>query len=475
MTATEQALAVPTVPLDQIRAHPANPRINAVADDELVESVRAQGVLDPVMVAPAEDGDGWILIDGHRRWSAAGKAGLTSIGINPRYDLVTEAQQIEVMVVTGLQKELLSPVEEAAGYEQLALLGMDEAAIAAATGFGVRRVADRLKLNAFPAQVRAKVHAGEATLVDVAALVEFADDPAATAELEEALGTPNFVQQVYAARRRRDLTIRRAEKAAEFEALGARLAVSVPGASGLVEIDGEEHRAYGMHNFDTDELRGPDGHDGCLAYCVPEYEYSDPYLVCVDYAKHPRQVPPAKPSQAQSEWEAQQAVREERRIQREAARDARVGWLAEHFTTMFPPRTHGTLVAAARAGLPFLVIDDREAIESGILLTALGLTPENDSYAAEASAKASYASGLAQAKAPEVLAGFARYLAALIADLLRVGEEPQFLDDVEPVQYALGVWDWLKSAGYPLSDFDKAERTALEVRHTELTTEAEAS
>src|SRR5207237_758715 len=79
------------LPLDQIHAHENNPRRHVVADDEMVDSIRAVGVLTPVTVAPALDGDGYTMIGGHRRESGARAAGLTQIPAIIREDLVTEA------------------------------------------------------------------------------------------------------------------------------------------------------------------------------------------------------------------------------------------------------------------------------------------------------------------------------------------------------------------------------------------------
>lgn len=473
MTTTDQTLETPRVQLARIHDHEANPRINAVADPEFVESIRRQGVLDPLMVAPRADGD-YDLIDGHRRKDGAAQAGLLEVPVNVRYDLVTEAQKIEVMVVTGLQKELLTPVEEAAGYEQLSLLGFDEEAIAAATGFGVRRVRERLKLNTLPPEVRTGVHTGDISLVDIAALDEFAGDAVAVTELEERLGTPNFRQHVFEMRSRREREARKATVIARFVEAGALAVRSVPGAPGrVVDVEtGEEFQVSGMHMFPAD-LKDPAAHDGCLGYLDPDYLYSDPYLVCLDPAKHPQPAAVAPTAPVDSEWEKKQAERQADAARLAAASAARLEWLREHFTGMFPTKSHQPLAKAAQAFLPVLITDPRDSINAGVLLDAFGIHLEAQNYQAQDDAKASYATGIGALNPTGVLASFAAYLAAAVTDLLDVPALD--LDTPTELLHQLTLWDWLKAAGYPMSDVDTQIRRELEVKHTEVSADAEAS
>lgn len=465
---------VPRLPLDQIHHHPANPRIDAVADDELVASIQAMGVLDPLMVAPAVDADGWVLIDGHRRDNAARRAGLTEVPVNPRYDLVTEAQQIEVMVVTGLKKELLTPVEEAKGYEQMALLGMDEAAIAASTGFPVRRVRERMRINDTSDLVRHALHTGQASLADLAVLQEFVDDETELKVLEGSLGTPNFAQQVYAARGRRERRARHQALIADFEALGARRTRAVAGAPGLVADDetGEKYLGARRIEYLTQPLQDVSAHPDCLIYVVVDWsDYTDPYLACRDQTAHPETAAPADPVAQESDWEKRRAERAELNAARRAAHLARVDWLTGHFAAMFPARSHGDLAAAARVGLPLLLIDDREAVDSGTLCAALGLGTDLG-YGDARDALEAAASDYTTAKPTTALQGLATWLAVVIGDQLDEGY-PEHVDDLMQLGYQLSLWDWLKKAGYRSSDVDQALVHALEVRHTELTRQAE--
>ena len=109
------------IPLGSIRANTRQPRKHIDADgiSGLADSVRAQGVMQPVVVRPAEGG-GYELIAGERRWRAARAAGLATIPA-----LVRESDDRESLVlalVENVAREDLSPIEEARAYAVL----MDE-------------------------------------------------------------------------------------------------------------------------------------------------------------------------------------------------------------------------------------------------------------------------------------------------------------------------------------------------------------
>lgn len=473
-------MSIGHIPLDQIQAHPNNPRRHAVADEEMVDSIRAVGLMTAVTVAPAVEGAGYTMIGGHRRFDGATKAGLTEVPAVIREDLVTEAQQLEAMLVENLHRSDLTAVEEAEAYEQLVLQGMDADAIASATGRKASTVKARLKLNGLAETTRDRLHAGEMTLLDAEAMLEFADDPAATAELEQAIGTGNFQQRLYVIRDRRTREARKAELIAEYEAAGARLATSIPGTPGKVMVDGVEHRASGFHMF-ADEAQDPAAHPDCLVYVVPEWAYSDPTLHCINpsaHPAHPRYTSTPSP-RVESDWEKERAEREERAARRAAASAARLDWLRDHFRGMFTARSASPLAAAAKAFLPTTLHDGRwpEVVDDTLLLAALDAVPGDEaaglSYEAVADVKAAYAAGLSRAKPGKVLETFAAWLAALVADQLN--QDMQWAEDDAEVLHHLGLWDWLKSAGYEFSDVDKEIVTTVEVRHTELANEAEAS
>ena len=105
------------VPLDSIRANPLQPR-HAFAErelDELTESIRSVGILQPLVVRRV--GDGYELIAGERRMRAARKAGLTEVPVIERQ--TTDDDMLTLALVENLQREDLNPIEKARGFKDL--------------------------------------------------------------------------------------------------------------------------------------------------------------------------------------------------------------------------------------------------------------------------------------------------------------------------------------------------------------------
>ncbi len=105
------------VPVDRVRPNPYQPRSEFEAGSlgELVESIRENGLLQPLVVRPA--GDGWELVAGERRWRA-----IRELGWERAPAVVRELEDDQMLVlalVENLQRENLSPLEEAAGYRKL--------------------------------------------------------------------------------------------------------------------------------------------------------------------------------------------------------------------------------------------------------------------------------------------------------------------------------------------------------------------
>jgi ParB family chromosome partitioning protein len=124
---------------------------------ELTESIKAQGVLQPVLVR--KDGDGYKIIAGERRWRASQLAGLHEIPAIVRE--VTEVEAFELALVENLQRADLNPMEEAEGYHRLVEeFGLTQDQVAQRVGKERSTVANALRLLGLPEEVKRMVAEG---------------------------------------------------------------------------------------------------------------------------------------------------------------------------------------------------------------------------------------------------------------------------------------------------------------------------
>lgn len=191
---------LPDVDITTIKPHDGNARKDIGDVTDLAASIKALGVLEPLVVAPI-NGSGYRLIAGHRRLAAAIDAGLTTVPVLARADLDTEPKQLEAMLVENTQRVDLTPVEEAQAYAQLvAFPGYTPAKAAKATGRSVKTVKARLAIASLPKATLDKMLDGQISLADAQTLAEFAGGPHFK-ELSREIGGFNFK---YAVQRVRD-------------------------------------------------------------------------------------------------------------------------------------------------------------------------------------------------------------------------------------------------------------------------------
>jgi ParB family chromosome partitioning protein len=149
------------VPLASIQPHPNQPR-SVVGDlSELVASIREKGVLEPILIRPtrgAGQASSFEIISGERRYRASLEAGLYEI---PAIEMdVTDEEALEIALVENLQREDLSPFEEADGYRALAERHRyTHEEIAQAVGKSRTAITESLGLLRMPPKVRECVRA----------------------------------------------------------------------------------------------------------------------------------------------------------------------------------------------------------------------------------------------------------------------------------------------------------------------------
>lgn len=135
------------LPLSALVANPAQPR-RAFAEEaleELAESIRRQGIIQPLLVRPLEGGERFQIVAGERRWRAAAKAGLTEVPVYVRD--MDEQEAMAAALIENLQREDLNPVEEAQALQALReTLALTQEELAARLGKSRPAVANALRL-----------------------------------------------------------------------------------------------------------------------------------------------------------------------------------------------------------------------------------------------------------------------------------------------------------------------------------------
>ena len=168
--------------LDAIVPNPAQPRVQITPDElaELAQSIGVHGVLQPVIVSRA--GEGYELIAGERRWRAARLAGLATIPAVVKE--VTERERLELALIENVQRQDLSPLEEAVAYRQLVdEHGLTQEAVAQRVGKSRVAIANALRLLHLAPAVHAALAEGTISAGHARALLGLLDSVAQEAVL----------------------------------------------------------------------------------------------------------------------------------------------------------------------------------------------------------------------------------------------------------------------------------------------------
>ena len=163
------------LPMDEIFPDRNQPRkdFDDESLQELANSVREHGVLQPILVRPIDNG--YQIVAGERRWRAARLAGLTSVPVNIRE--MSDFDAMSIALVENLQREDLNPIEEAEGYRNLAnATGWTQEQIAKRVGRSRPAVANALRLLSLPDEVIDLLRTGKLTTGHAKAILSIADD-----------------------------------------------------------------------------------------------------------------------------------------------------------------------------------------------------------------------------------------------------------------------------------------------------------
>ncbi|MGR8919788.1 MAG: ParB/RepB/Spo0J family partition protein [Gammaproteobacteria bacterium] len=160
------------VPLDLIQRGKYQPRVNMHTEslNDLAESIKAQGVVQPVVIRPIAEGGRFELIAGERRWRAAQMAGLSTIPAIVRH--VADEDAMSIALIENIQREQLNPIEEAMALDRLVReFGLTHQQVAEAVGRSRAGVSNYLRLLELDPKTRELVEQGELEMGHARALL----------------------------------------------------------------------------------------------------------------------------------------------------------------------------------------------------------------------------------------------------------------------------------------------------------------
>lgn len=168
---------VTRLPVDRLRPSRLQPRsrFDEAGLEELAESIRAQGVIQPIVAVPATDG-AYTIVAGERRWRAALRAGLAEVPVVVR-EPASDRELLELALVENLQRTDLDPIEEAEAYRTLTeTFGLAQQEVAARVGKARTTVTNTLRLLKLPEEVLDLLRDGRLTAGQARPLLALDDE-----------------------------------------------------------------------------------------------------------------------------------------------------------------------------------------------------------------------------------------------------------------------------------------------------------
>jgi ParB family chromosome partitioning protein len=251
-----EPVAASPVEADIDRLEPNDFQPRGYVDDarlqELAQSIRANGIIQPIVVRRV--GDHFQIIAGERRWRAAKVAGLQRVPVIVR-DVAAgqERSLLEMALIENIQRQDLNPIEEAFAYRRLAdEFELKQEEIASAVGKDRATVANFLRLLKLPDEVRSEVASGRLSMGHARSLLSLADEADQRRVARDVIArslsvreTESLVKKLVEAGKpareaaepkRADVHTRAAEDRLKL-LLGTRVRIVRQGTRGRIEID----------------------------------------------------------------------------------------------------------------------------------------------------------------------------------------------------------------------------------------------
>jgi ParB family transcriptional regulator, chromosome partitioning protein len=232
---------------DLLRPNKFQPRtyIDEAKLEDLARSIRANGVIQPIVVRKAEGG--YEIIAGERRWRASQRAGLLKVPVIVRE--IPDERLLASALIENLQREDLNPIEEAHAYRRLAdEFQFTQEQIADSVGKDRSSIANIVRLLRLPREVRESVSAGTLSMGHARAILSLPDEPAQLRVARDVVARQLSVRETEVLVKKatepaprpveppKDVHTRAAEEKLRF-ALGTRVRIVRKRRGGRVEID----------------------------------------------------------------------------------------------------------------------------------------------------------------------------------------------------------------------------------------------
>jgi len=256
--APAQAERTLDVDSDLLRPNKFQPRTQMDDEriDDLARSIRANGIIQPILVRKVEQG--YEIIAGERRWRAAQRAGLHRVPVVVRD--IPEDRLLAVALIENVQREDLNPIEEAHAYRRLAdEFHLTQEQIADAVGKDRSSIANTVRLLRLPQEVRGNVASNALSMGHARAILALADEAAQLRLARDVIArslsvreTEALVKKAAAPEEKKpekkiDVHTRAAEDKLRMS-LGTRVRINRKGKGGRIEIEfvneDELHRLY---------------------------------------------------------------------------------------------------------------------------------------------------------------------------------------------------------------------------------------
>ena len=256
--APAQAERTLDVDSDLLRPNKFQPRTQMDDEriDDLARSIRANGIIQPIVVRKVEQG--YEIIAGERRWRAAQRAGLHRVPVVVRD--IPEDRLLAVALIENVQREDLNPIEEAHAYRRLAdEFHLTQEQIADAVGKDRSSIANIVRLLRLPQEVRGNVASNALSMGHARAILALPDEAAQLRLARDVIARSLSVRETEALvkkaaapeekkpQKKIDVHTRAAEDKLRMS-LGTRVRINRKGKGGRIEIEfvneDELHRLY---------------------------------------------------------------------------------------------------------------------------------------------------------------------------------------------------------------------------------------